>query len=86
MISYSLVLIKSPGIAGRKYYKDTFVFDKEEEKLNYQQCAVCNIIIPKSFKAEHCVKCGICIIKRHHHCPWTGKCVGRDNKKIFLFF
>lgn len=21
-----------------------------------------------------------------HHCPWTGKCIGRDNLKAFYYF
>ena len=86
MISYSIVLVKSPGIAGREFFKDTFKFEKEEDKLNYQQCSTCNIIIPKSFRVVHCKKCGICIIRQDHHCPWTGKCIGKNNIRIFCIF
>ena len=83
---YLVVFLKSPGIPGREYYKDTFTFEKEEDKLNYQKCSKCNIIIPKNFKVEHCKKCGVCIIKQDHHCPWTGKCIGKNNLKIFCLF
>ena len=86
MITFIIVFLRNPGIAGREYSKDTVVFEKEEDKLNYQQCSTCNIIIPKSFRVEHCKKCGICIIRQDHHCPWTGKCIGRNNLRIFCLF
>ena len=86
MITYLIVFLGNPGIAGREHYKDTFVFEREEDKLNYQKCSTCNIIIPKSFRVEHCLKCGICIIKQDHHCPWTGNCTRKKNIKFFYIF
>ena len=86
LIYFIISFLQNPGIPGREYYKDTFRFKSEEDKLNYQQCTACNIIIPKSFKIIHCYKCGICIIKGNHHCPWIGKCVGENNLKHFLLF
>lgn len=62
MTTYLTVFLKNPGIPGKEYYKDTFKFEKEEDKLNYQKCSVCNIIIPKSFRVVHCQKCKICVI------------------------
>ena len=79
MITYLQIYLGSPGIAGKEYYSDTFKVEKEEDKLNYQICTDCNIIIPKSFKVVHCDKCNICVIKQDHHCPWTGKCIGKKN-------
>ena len=86
MITYLQIYLGSPGIAGKEYYSDTFRFEKEEDKLNYQICTDCNIIIPKSFKVVHCDKCNICVIKQDHHCPWTGKCIGKKNIRIFCVF
>ena len=86
MITYLIIYLRSPGIAGREYYADTFKFEKEEDKQYYQICKDCNIIIPKSFKVVHCDKCNICVIKHDHHCPWTGKCIGKKNIKIFCVF
>ena len=86
VITYLIVFTSNPGIPGKEYYKGTFIFNKEEDKLKYRECSICNIIIPDVFKVVHCSKCGICIIKQHHHCPWIGKCVGKKNKKIFCYF
>lgn len=79
LISCLAVFLKNPGIPGREYYKDTFRFETEEDKKNYQKCSTCNIIIPRFFKVVHCQKCQICVIRQHHHCPWTGKCIGKYN-------
>ena len=86
LISFLIVFLNNPGIPGREHYKNTFRFEKEEDKINYQKCSTCNIIIPKTFKIIHCQKCGICIIKQDHHCPWTGKCIGKRNIKFFYIF
>ena len=86
MITYLTVFLKSPGIPGREHYKDTFRFENEEDKKNYQKCSNCNIIIPKSFRVVHCEKCKICVIKQDHHCPWTGKCIGKNNIQVFCLF
>ena len=37
-------------------------------------------------KTNHCDECNIYIIGADHHCPWTSKCVGANNKKIFYIF
>ena len=86
IIPYLIVFLNNPGIPGREHYKDTFRFKNEEDKLNYQKCSTCNIIIPKDFNVSHCKKCGICIIKQDHHCPWTGKCIGKKNIRLFCIF
>lgn len=34
----------------------------------------------------HCNECDICIKDYDHHCPWTGKCIGKANLSGFYVF
>ena len=47
-------------------------------------CGVCHVI--KTKETYHWEDCGLCVIDYDHHCPWTGKCIGRDNLYFFNIF
>ena len=51
---------------------------------DYILCTLCNFYIKKSHYSHHCMDCDICIENYDHHCPWTGHCIGKNNK--FTFF
>ena len=34
-------------------------------------------------RALHCQECRVCVQDCDHHCPWTGKCIGKNNVKCF---
>ncbi|OWR45252.1 hypothetical protein KGM_210245 [Danaus plexippus plexippus] len=57
----------------------------EECDVQYlQYCTTC-----KGYKAprsHHCRKCGHCIKKMDHHCPWINCCVGHNNHAYFTLF
>ena len=37
-------------------------------------------------RASYCKICKKIVLRRDHHCPWTGHCIGRDNNLYFLMF
>ena len=37
-------------------------------------------------KTQHCPDCNICVEGNDHHCPWTGKCIGKKNQRSFIVF
>ena len=47
----------------------------------YSTCNMCNVL--RISGTSHCYDCNVCVIELDHHCPWTGKCIGKGN--IFYF-
>ncbi|BFZ10296.1 hypothetical protein BsWGS_13335 [Bradybaena similaris] len=47
-------------------------------------CQQCTLIKPD--RCHHCSRCGVCVLKMDHHCPWINNCVGFHNYKYFLLF
>ncbi|CAI5726265.1 unnamed protein product [Hyaloperonospora brassicae] len=75
---YALVGCTNPGIVQRTDVPldDTFTY-----------CDHCESYRPEG--AMHCMDCRVCIEEYDHHCPWTGKCIGKRNVRYFyawLFF
>ncbi len=48
------------------------------------KCMHCEVY--RSLTASHCYDCDLCISDLDHHCPWTGKCIGKKNLKNFQMF
>ncbi|XP_028165379.1 palmitoyltransferase ZDHHC6-like isoform X2 [Ostrinia furnacalis] len=57
---------------------------KEEDTQFLQFCNVCNGY--KAPRSHHCRKCGRCVMKMDHHCPWINCCVGHRNHCYFVIF
>lgn len=47
-------------------------------------CRKCSVLKDKD--TVHCDSCDVCIRGYDHHCPWTGKCIGRGNLMPFNLF
>ena len=86
--------ITEPGIIPRNYpslkikdYTDKIIYSKISKKpiIRIQRnCAVCSIRRPK--KCQHCFFCDNCIEEFDHHCQYVSNCIGKRNKKYFLFY
>ena len=48
------------------------------------KCAQCHVWRPLG--ATHCYDCDRCVMELDHHCPWTGKCIGRRTITVFYVF
>jgi hypothetical protein len=49
-----------------------------------QICFVCRVIKPA--RSKHCYRCGRCINRFDHHCPWLNSCVGLKNHALFVAY
>ena len=59
---------------------------KEFNINKYQICRNCNILIDKYLRIIHCDICNVCCEYYDHHCPWVGKCIGKNNYLSFKIF
>lgn len=75
---YAKTGLSLPGIASQP--REPLVVDLRSQRY----CVPCRIIREPGTK--HCYYCDVCIYKMDHHCPWIGKCVGRDNLCLFYQF
>lgn len=58
--------------------------DQPFERRRHKFCKYCNVNQP--INSVHCQDCGVCIVDLDHHCPWTGKCIGKHNLMAFHSF
>lgn len=77
LLFFSCIACSDPGV----------VFDPYEpvgEDDIAVTCAQCQIRRPRT--AMHCYDCSVCIDQMDHHCPWTGKCIGKKTLRLFYAF
>ena len=80
-ISYSGTFLLNPGYPERN--EDSL---NRRPKEKYKFCILCNIWVRIDRDISHCDECDICVEGYDHHCPWTGKCIGRKTQKYFYSF
>lgn len=75
-----------PGIIGKQTEEEYTQFiqtaPRGEEPLS--TCSYCNVLRPRG--TIHCPDCNVCVMEMDHHCPWTGKCIGKYNIRQFYAF
>ncbi|CAI5722361.1 unnamed protein product [Peronospora destructor] len=80
-VSFTMVACSDPGVV----FQDLQVADEARGDIETGiVCAQCEVLRP--LNASHCADCGTCVIELDHHCPWTGKCVGKRTLKWFYVF
>ena len=77
-LCFTITFLINPGYPknnlGRKY---------GEPRKNYRMCTKCIFWIEIEKNVNHCYECDICVEGYDHHCPWTSKCIGKNNKYFF---
>ena len=80
-LSYTFIFLANPGMP--TINENSFI-GKPREKYKY--CNECKIWVSNEKSVEHCFECDICVEGYDHHCPWTGKCIGKNNIYCFYIF
>ena len=95
IFTYNILFLINPGLPEKDLWIENF---KSNELGNYRICSICKVIMRDEDEIEHCDDCNVCIIGiiyfffiylflgYDHHCPWTSKCVGKNNKYLFYVF
>ena len=47
-------------------------------------CEFCQLSRPAGGRSSHCASCDVCVLRRDHHCPSVGTCVGLGNHGWFV--
>ena len=81
-----MTAIINPGLPDRNSQE---IFPENSNLLSKRPsdfCEKCKIIKNSLLKTYPCEDCDVCVEGYDHHCPWTGKCIGRNNACYFYTF
>ena len=87
-ISYWIFMITffHTSFINQGYPKNSSSRRNGNPREKYFYCSECQFYVERNLDCYHCDKCGICIEGQDHHCPWIGKCVGKNNAISFYIF
>ena len=75
------MFLSDPGSVRKNRFVSSYSDVENKPKFSCRKC-----LTVKEDDAFHCYDCGICIVEHDHHCIWIGKCVGKENLKLFYWF
>jgi hypothetical protein len=86
---YFLAMLEDPGYVPklssrnqqRAVIEQLFSLWKFDEDNFCVQC-----MVRKPLRSKHCRRCGRCVAKHDHHCPWINSCVGNNNLRHFFLY
>ncbi|SMY24893.1 unnamed protein product [Zymoseptoria tritici ST99CH_1A5] len=86
---YTMTMTADPGFipkgASRGQTKKTIDELVEHNAFNEAQfCTTC--MIRKPLRSKHCRRCGRCVAREDHHCPWVDNCIAVNNHKHFILY
>jgi len=93
---YFMTVLSNPGFPKRSLQDKNANLEKGN---NLQQCKKCKFYYEIGDGTTHCYECQVCItgifcfyfflfsfLGYDHHCPWTTKCIGKNNLCYFYVF
>ena len=88
IVTHLTTALFNQGIPTRSYNDKLRVLKEHSDKSerSFQTCNQCGIVTKQSDGVIHCGDCNVCVKGFDHHCPWTGKCIGKYNIIPFYCF
>ena len=88
IVTHLTTALLNQGIPTRSYSDKLRVLKEHSDKgeHSFRTCKQCGIVIKQSDGVIHCGDCNVCVKGFDHHCPWTGKCIGKYNIIPFFCF
>ena len=81
--AFLLLLLNAIGIyTANVLYNPGIVMKSDLNSVSGNYCEICKVF-SSGDKVVHCEFCGVCIEGHDHHCVWIGKCVGKNNNRLF---
>jgi len=78
LLCFCKTAFSDPGIQAKQ---PVLVVDESSANI---VCPHCNVYRARG--TFHCLMCNACVERLDHHCPWTGKCIGRRTIRYFRAF
>ena len=86
---YFLAMTEDPGyvpkLSSRNQQRDAVQELFSQWKFDEENfCIQC--MIRRPLRSKHCRRCGKCVAKHDHHCPWINSCVANNNIRHFYLY
>ncbi|KAF8419584.1 Palmitoyltransferase akr1 [Tirmania nivea] len=86
---YTSAMLRDPGyipklssLQDQKHTIDSLLSSWRFDEGNF--CTAC--MVRRPVRSKHCRRCGRCVARHDHHCPWIFNCVGVNNHRHFFLF
>lgn len=79
LYNFFMAVAMGPGFVPLRWRPE---LPEDEQFLQY--CTNCDGF--KTPRSHHCRRCGRCVLKMDHHCPWINTCCGHKNHGNFTLF
>ncbi|RMZ78510.1 hypothetical protein DV737_g3817, partial [Chaetothyriales sp. CBS 132003] len=86
---YVLCMVEDPGyvpkLSSRNQQRAVIEELFRQWKFDHDNfCTQC--LIRRPLRSKHCRRCGRCVAKQDHHCPWIYSCVANNNLRHFFIY